>query len=57
MSQALPGKLLVLVDTLGHSTERSVIQAATILGRAECSGVVYRLPDKQDHDVEAIRAT
>lgn len=33
------GKLLVLVDTPGHSTEPSVIQAATILGRAGCSGV------------------
>ena len=30
-----PGKLLVLVDTPGHSTERSVIHAATILGRAD----------------------
>ena len=40
----LPGKLLVLVDTPGHSTGPSVIQAATILGRAGCSGVVYRLP-------------
>ena len=40
----LRGKLLVLVDTPGHSTRRSVQQAATILGRAGCSGVVYRLP-------------
>ena len=40
----LSGKLLVLVDTPGHSTERSVVQAATILGLAGCSGVVYRLP-------------
>ena len=39
-----PDKLLVLVDTPGHSTEPSVIQEATILGRAGCSGVVYRLP-------------
>ena len=35
----LRGKLLVLVDTPGHSTRRSVQQAATILGRAGCSGV------------------
>ncbi len=49
------GKLLTLVDTPGHSTERSVIQAATILGRAGCSGVVYRLPAEGDHDLEAIR--
>ena len=39
-----PGKLLILVDTPGHSTEPSVIQAATILGRAGCSGIVFRLP-------------
>ena len=51
----LPGKLLLLVDTPGHSTERSVIQAATILGRAGCSGVVYRLPAEGDHDLEAVR--
>ena len=51
----LPGKLLILVDTPGHSAERSVIQTATILGRAGCSGVVYRLPAEGDHDLEAIR--
>ena len=50
-----PGKLLVLVDTPGHSTERSVNQAATILGRAGCSGVVFRLPAQGDRDLEAIR--
>ncbi len=50
-----PGKLLVLVDTPGHSTEPSVVQAATILGRAGCSGVVYRLPAEGDQDVEVIR--
>ena len=50
-----PGKLLVLVDTPGHSTEPSVVQAATILGRAGCSGVVYRVPAQGDHDLEAIR--
>jgi SpoVK/Ycf46/Vps4 family AAA+-type ATPase len=33
-----------------------VIQAATILGRAGCSGVVYRLPTLRDHDLEPIRA-
>ena len=49
------GKPLVLVDTPGHLTERSVIQAATILGRAGCSGVVFRLPAQGDHDLEAIR--
>ncbi len=31
------------------------IRTATILGRAGCSGVVFRLPDKQDHDLEDIR--
>ncbi len=50
-----PGKLLLLVDTPGHLTERSAIQAATILGRAGCSGVVYRLPAQGDHDLDAIR--
>jgi hypothetical protein len=50
-----PGKLLLLVDTPGHSTERSVVQAATILGRAGCSGVVYRVLAQGDHDLEAIR--
>lgn len=40
----LPGKLLVLVDTPGHTTERSVVQTATILARAGCSGVVFRVP-------------
>jgi hypothetical protein len=55
MFHPLPGKLLVLTDTPGHSTERSVMQAATILGRAGCSGVVYRLPGQGDHDLEAIR--
>ncbi len=31
------------------------MQAATILGRAGCSGVVFRLPAEGDHDLEAIR--
>ena len=31
------------MDTLDHSAERSVKQAATILARSGCSGVVYRL--------------
>ena len=49
-----PGKLFVLVDTPGHSTERSVVQAATILGRAGCSGVVFRLPaEESGGDVQA----
>ena len=43
MAHPLKGKLLILVDTLGHSTQPSVIQSATILGRAGCSGLVYRL--------------
>ena len=47
----LPKRLLVLVDTPSHLTERSVIQAATILGRAGCTGVVFRLgPDAGDGD-------
>ena len=54
-SHPAPGKLLLLVDTPGHSTGPSVIQAATIMGRAGCSGVVYRLPAQGDHDLEAIR--
>ncbi len=51
-----PGKLLVLVDTPGHSTERSIRQAATILARAGCSGVVYRLPGSDaDPDLDTYR--
>jgi hypothetical protein len=42
------GKLLVIVDTPGHLTERSAIQAATILARAGCSGVVYRIARDTD---------
>lgn len=42
----LPKKLLVVVDTPGHAADRTVFQAATILGRAGCSGVVYRLPEE-----------
>jgi len=49
IAHPLPGKLLILVDTPGHSTEPSVIQSATILGRAGCSAVVYRLPTLRDH--------
>ena len=37
------GKLLIVVDSSGHSTQRTVIQAATILARGGCSGVVYRM--------------
>ena len=55
IAHPLPGKVLILVDTPRHSTEPSVIQAATILGRAGCSGVVYRLPAEGEHDPEAIR--
>ena len=55
IAHPLKGKLLILVDTPGHSTEPSVIQSATILGRAGCSAVVYRLPTLRDHDLEAIR--
>ena len=55
MLHPLPGKLLVLTDTPGHSTERSVMQSATILGWAGCSGVVFRLPAQGYRDLEAIR--
>ena len=44
IAHPLRGKLFILVDTPGHTTLPSVIQAATILGRAGCSGVVFRLP-------------
>jgi hypothetical protein len=37
------GKLLILVDTPGHSTERSVDQAEAILERLGYSGVVFRV--------------
>ena len=40
----LAKKLLVVVDTPGHAADRTVFQAATILGRSGCGGVVYRLP-------------
>lgn len=43
-----PGKLMILVDTPGHPTGRSVMQAATILARGGCSGVVYRLAGNVD---------
>jgi hypothetical protein len=56
MFHPLPGKLLVLTDTPGHSTERSAMQAGTILSRAGCSGVVFRLPAQGYRDLEAIRA-
>ena len=40
IAHPLPGKMLILVDTPGHETEPSVSQAATILSRAGCSGIV-----------------
>lgn len=43
----LAKKLLIVVDTPGHAADRTVFQAATILGRAGCSGVVYRLPGEE----------
>ena len=43
-----PGKLLVLVDTPGHSTERSASQAEALLESLGCSGVVFRLDERQD---------
>lgn len=45
-----PGKLLILVDTPGHSTERSVGQAKAILERLGCSGVVVRVEEGHDRD-------
>ena len=45
-----PGKLLVLVDTPDHSTERSVGQAAAILERLGASGVVFRVAEGGGHD-------
>jgi hypothetical protein len=40
-----PVKLLVLVDTPGHSTERSVSQSAAILSELGSAGVVLHLAD------------
>lgn len=45
-----PGKLILLVDTPGHSTERAVTQVATILERLGCSGVVFRVADGLDRE-------
>jgi hypothetical protein len=45
-----PKKLLIVVDTPGHTSERTAVQAATILLRAGCSGVVYRLPREGSGD-------
>ena len=39
------GKLLVLVDTPGHSTERSAGQARAILEELGCGGVVFRVEE------------
>lgn len=51
----LPHKLLVLVDTPGHSTERSVVQAVTILARMACSGAVARMGTGDELDVDVIQ--
>jgi hypothetical protein len=42
----LDGKMLVLVDTPGHSTQSSVVQAGRILRALGSSGVVLRLSYK-----------
>jgi hypothetical protein len=41
-----PLKLLVLVDTPGHSAERSVRQSAAILSELRSAGVVIHLADR-----------
>jgi hypothetical protein len=41
----LEGKMLVLIDTPGHATQSSVVQAGRIMGALGSSGVVVRLPN------------
>lgn len=49
-----PGKLLVLVDTPGHSTERRVEHAKAILESWGCPGVVFRVPEGRDRKETAV---
>jgi integrase len=45
-----PRKLLMLVDTPQHSTERAVGQAKMILDRLGCAAVVFRVEDGRDRE-------
>jgi hypothetical protein len=45
-----PLKLLITVDSPGHGTERSAAQAATILERLGCAGVVFRVEEGRDRE-------
>lgn len=43
-----PLKLLVVIDTPGHTTERSAAQAATILERLGRAAVVFRVEEGRE---------
>lgn len=47
------GKLLLLVDTPAHSTDRMVMQAAAIMSHLGCSGIVFRVSGDENMAVEA----
>ncbi len=51
-----PVKLLLLVDTPGHSTQRSVGQAGAILAETNNPGIVIRLSSNSTADEDSVES-